>query len=143
MPDVMISYTAGGADRFTAQIDGKQISFAGTAKAGSVTLPLPSGTYKFTYLIEGQPGSKYEIKIEGSKPDKTIKDTIAASGRAVGGLRFIVASTAAIAAAVVTTAAVAIGAAVATRRIRSARKKKKEAAGDEGSNTTFTKGDRR
>jgi len=92
MAKVKISYSAPGADVVSATVDGTDISFSGTAKAGSAQLNLPPGSYEFVYFIEGQPGSPYEIKIEGSTPGKTIKDKIASNGKAAGGLIFVVAA---------------------------------------------------
>jgi hypothetical protein len=131
MAKVKISYSAPGADVVSAAVGGTDISFSGTAKAGSAQLDLPPASYGFTYFIEGQPGSPYEIKIEGSTPNKTIKDTIAANGKAAGGLNFIVAGAAVLGAAVgVTAAAVAIGVAAARR---SSKKRSRKASSKKAS----------
>lgn len=123
MANIKISYDSPGGDTFVGDLDKKEVPFVGNAKKGSADVNVKAGDHKFVFFIEGTPGAKYTVKLEGAEPaEEPVSDVIAANRKAAGFFNFTVPkpktmSAPARAAFGIATAAAVVAAGEAVRRI--------------------------
>lgn len=85
MGKIKIAYESPGGDSFVGDLDNKEVTFTGSAKAGNADLQVKAGEHKFVFFLEGSPGATYTVKLDGADPAKDpVSDAIAANGKAAG-----------------------------------------------------------